>query len=331
MPRPDESPEVTEADATEMRVEPIWTETIGADPILAPPIQAQAIVPHVEPGDLVKRLEAIKETASRAMEENVDFGKIPGTDKPTLLKPGAEKLAVLFKLDPEPENEKRWEENGHLTVVSRTTLYDKESGVRCGTGEAICSTREKKYAKRQAGRKCPVCSKEAIIKGKAEYGGGWICFKKKGGCGEKFPEDQPAIVQQEVGEIDNPDLPDTWNTIDKMASKRSLVAAVLIVTGASAIFTQDLDEQVDAAATSPAFALATGEQSTRLSKALSYLLPPDDQQEAKRAIIGAFNGELYGPAAEAVCAVIRAHKANVDAESMEAQEALNAERDASDG
>lgn len=35
---------------------------------------------------------------------------------------------------------------------------------------------------------CPACGKDAIIKGKAEWGGGWVCFKKKGGCGLKWPE-----------------------------------------------------------------------------------------------------------------------------------------------
>jgi hypothetical protein len=38
--------------------------------------------------------------------------------------------------------------------------------------------------------KCPTCGVNAIIKGKEEYGGGWLCFKKKGGCGDKFTETQ---------------------------------------------------------------------------------------------------------------------------------------------
>lgn len=34
---------------------------------------------------------------------------------------------------------------------------------------------------------CPECGKAGtIIKGSAEYGGGWLCWKKKGGCGAKF-------------------------------------------------------------------------------------------------------------------------------------------------
>jgi len=35
---------------------------------------------------------------------------------------------------------------------------------------------------------CPECGKQTVIKGKAEYGGGWLCWKKKGGCGAKFDE-----------------------------------------------------------------------------------------------------------------------------------------------
>jgi hypothetical protein len=40
---------------------------------------------------------------------------------------------------------------------------------------------------------CPACGKDrAVMAGKAEYGGGWLCFKKKGGCGHKW-QDAPII------------------------------------------------------------------------------------------------------------------------------------------
>ena len=35
---------------------------------------------------------------------------------------------------------------------------------------------------------CPECGKPAIIKGKPEYGGGWLCYKKKDGCGAKWSD-----------------------------------------------------------------------------------------------------------------------------------------------
>lgn len=37
-------------------------------------------------------------------------------------------------------------------------------------------------------RVCPFCGKDTIIKGRAEFGGGWVCYTKKGGCGYKWPE-----------------------------------------------------------------------------------------------------------------------------------------------
>jgi hypothetical protein len=46
-------------------------------------------------------------------------------------------------------------------------------------------------ARRVEGQACPKCGMVgAIIKGKPEYGGGWLCFGKKGGCGAKFDTDQ---------------------------------------------------------------------------------------------------------------------------------------------
>lgn len=42
--------------------------------------------------------------------------------------------------------------------------------------------------------------------------------------------------------VENPDIADVYNTILKMAEKRALVAAILIATSASSMFTQDLED-----------------------------------------------------------------------------------------
>ncbi len=218
----------------------IVDESVGA---LVPVARRELSVrPEVSAQDLVQRLAVIKEAMETAMVRDVDFGVIPGTDKPALYKPGAEKLSVLFQLDVQLENIKLWGPDDHLTVSSKAIVYHAPSGARLGFGEGMCSTRESRYAYRQASRKCPTCGVEAIIKGKAEYGGGWVCFKKKNGCGAKYADDDTAITNQEVGQIDNPALPDAWNTIVKMAEKRARVDAVLAVTGASALFTQDVED-----------------------------------------------------------------------------------------
>lgn len=36
---------------------------------------------------------------------------------------------------------------------------------------------------------CPYCKAQAVIRGKAEFGGGWLCWKREGGCGTKFDAD----------------------------------------------------------------------------------------------------------------------------------------------
>uniref|UniRef100_A0A6M3KI39 Putative Erf family protein n=1 Tax=viral metagenome TaxID=1070528 RepID=A0A6M3KI39_9ZZZZ len=41
---------------------------------------------------------------------------------------------------------------------------------------------------------CPSCGKQAVIKGKPEYGGGYVCWKKEGGCGKKFSEAELATT-----------------------------------------------------------------------------------------------------------------------------------------
>lgn len=199
------------------------------------------VAPVVTAADLVRRLEVIRQAMEQAMERDVDYGVIPGTNKPALLKPGSEKLAALFQLDVQLENEKIWDD-GHLTVISKAVVFHQPTGTRLGSGEGICTTREAKYAWRTQNRKCPMCNVEAIIKGKEEYGGGWVCFKKKDGCGAKFRDGDATIEGQEVGKVPNPDLADSYNTVDKMASKRARIDAVLAVTGASALFTQDVEE-----------------------------------------------------------------------------------------
>ena len=187
----------------------------------------------------------IRSLLSSCMEKDMHYGVIPGCQKPSLWKPGAELLCVLFRLDPQYSDPPRLEREGdHLTVISTCTLWHIPTGQRMGSGQGSCSTRESKYAYRTAARVCPKCGQPAIIKGKEEYGGGWVCFKKKEGCGAKFADEDAAITGQVVGRVANEDLADQENTILKMSNKRALVAAVLNVTAASDIFTQDLEDSI---------------------------------------------------------------------------------------
>lgn len=187
---------------------------------------------------VLERLAVIQDLMRRAMSPSIDFGQIPGTNsKPTLLKPGAEKLCVMFRLVPRYATQQTIQ-GRHLTVGTVCTISDLAGHV-LGEASAICSTKESKYAYRKAERTCPKCGKAAIIKGKEEYGGGWLCWKKKDGCGAQWPDAAPEIASQTVGRVDNDDLEDSYNTVIRIAEKRALIAAVRLVTGSSALFDEE--------------------------------------------------------------------------------------------
>jgi len=190
------------------------------------------------------QVNLIQQVMADVMTEGHHYGVIPGTDKPTLLKPGAEKLGLTFRLAPEFEETVTDMGNGHREYRFKCRLRHIVTGAVVGEGVGSCSTMESKYRWRNAGRVCPTCGKDAIIKGKEEYGGGWICFKKKDGCGAKFKDDDPGITSQVVGRVENADIADIYNTAYKIAKKRAHIDAMLTATAASDIFTQDLDETI---------------------------------------------------------------------------------------
>ena len=195
--------------------------------------------------DIKAQVNLIQHVMKEVMQQDQHYGVIPGTGtKPTLLKAGAEKLCLTFRLDPQYEIEQK-QDGKHLTIMSKCTLWHIPTGQRYGSGMGSCSTLESKYAYRTSKRKCPACGSESIIKGKEEYGGGWVCFKKAGGCGAKFRDDAEEITSQVSGRVPNDDVADQYNTVLKMANKRSLVAAVLNATAASDIFTQDIEDMAE--------------------------------------------------------------------------------------
>lgn len=193
---------------------------------------------------VVKRVEKIREIQRLVMKLDQHYGVVPGTGgKPSLLKPGAELLTLVFQLDPQFALSER-REGDHLECIMTCTIYHAPTGTRLGSGVGSCTTRESKYAWRKGERRCPRCKAPAITKSKFDDCG-WFCFDKKGGCGAKFELRDQAITSQSVERVANPDLPDSHNTIRKMAAKRAHVAAILLVTCASEIFTQDAEDNAD--------------------------------------------------------------------------------------
>lgn len=204
-----------------------------------------AIVPYVEVEDVKRLANIVRALRNDVFRDGHDFGIIPGTgDKPTLLQPGMEKLMRALKLRPEYVEKSRVEDfdSGVIFYRYECRLVEYETGLCVSTAIGSANSRESKWRYRNADRVCPNCGKSTIIKSKAEYGGGWLCFAKKGGCGSKFKDGDPAIEAQAVGKVENPDIFDQMNTIDKVAQKRALGSAIKGAANVSEFFTVDLED-----------------------------------------------------------------------------------------
>lgn len=234
------------------------------------------------------RLEFVRRVMQREMREGEDYGKIPGTgEKPTLLQPGAQKLLMTFNLSVEVKKETLREfPNFHREY--EFILCIKAPNGKTWDGVGTCSTLEKKYRYRKGERVCPRCGKPAIIKGKQEFGGGWICFDKKGGCKAKFPDNAPEIVNQSVEDTEYENPADYWNTVRKMSYKRALVHGAITATNTSELWTQDVEE-AEVGAGSPPAKPKSARTATQARQEKAAATPP----AAAPATTTAKNPELY--------------------------------------
>ena len=176
-----------------------------------------------------------------------DYGILPGTTAVALYKPGAEKLAEFYRLIQRPTVTHRREEwdSGFFHYEVQMDLLSRDSGQVMGTGIGSCNTMEARYRWRIAKLRCPECDAEAIIKGKAEYGGGFVCFERKGGCKAKFADDDTRITEQKLGQVENDDTYTLVNTVLKMAKKRALVDAVVSITRSAGLLVEEGEDDDD--------------------------------------------------------------------------------------
>ena len=134
----------------------------------------------------MRKISQFQQVIQNTLHQNHDYGIIPGTDKPTLLKPGAEKILMMMGLRSEFEivDSTRDFEKGFFQYQVRCKLLKGDTVITEGLG--ACNTREKKYMKMD-----------------------------------------PYTMD---------------NTVLKMAKKRALIDATLLVASLSDIFTQDLED-----------------------------------------------------------------------------------------
>lgn len=150
-------------------------------------------------------LEYNEKLLHELLKEKVDFDRIPGTERPTLLKPGAEMLCKVYGLS-----------KGDMKVTDKTE--DWEHGIFCYTVT------------------CPlvhIASGNIVAVGMGAANSYEVKYRYR----NKYDDETHTKTRTE-----NADPADNINTLIKMAAKRAFVDAVLNATCASRIFTQDLEE-----------------------------------------------------------------------------------------
>ena len=169
----------------------------------------------------IKRFQAL---VQHELIENLDYGIIPGTPRPTLLKPGAEKIAKLLGLSDSYDivaQVEDWDKPLFYYQV-KCRLESISSGILISQGLGSCNSMEARYRYR------------------------WVA-KNKLPEGIQIDTLPKKYQKTETGgfyvyRIDNDDIYTLVNTILKMAKKRALVDATLSAGRLSNIFTQDIED-----------------------------------------------------------------------------------------
>jgi len=163
----------------------------------------------------------IQEIMRAVMKEGIHYGKVPGCgDKPTLLKPGAEKILATFQIAVDPQIESETRTPDEYTVRIRA-VATSPSGRPLGAAVGEASSNEEKYRWRRS-----ICQEEYDATPEDRRR---MAFKKYKGDVSQVPQ-----IRTNVADISN--------TVLKMGVKRAEVAACLQVTAASDIFTQDIED-----------------------------------------------------------------------------------------
>ena len=171
-------------------------------------------------------INRFQQVVRATMIDGHDYGIIPGTQKPTLLKPGAEKIAKLLGLADEYEIMDQQEDWGKpfFRYMVKCRLINIRHGVTVSEGLGECNSMESRYRWRWVWPdEVPASVDKATLAkrtGKSKKTGNpWTQYR-----------------------IENEDIFSQVNTLIKMAKKRSLVDASLSAGRLSDIFTQDLED-----------------------------------------------------------------------------------------
>jgi hypothetical protein len=186
--------------------------------------RSMALAPVQSIEDAVALRAQIVEFTRRIMVAEKDYGVIPGTgSKPTLLKPGAEKLCTHFGLFDSFEIIEKVEDwtgvqhGGEPFFAYTVKCSLTRNGEVISEGVGHCNSWEKKYRFRRVfGNKATEDDKRRGKPIAGKYGTDYL--------------------------ITNDDIFDQVNTLLKMAKKRGLIDATLRAVSASEFYTQDVED-----------------------------------------------------------------------------------------
>lgn len=172
-----------------------------------------------------QKLALVQTFFKEVMVPDQDYGIIQGTDKPTLLKSGAEKLCELYGFAPKVAHveEQSDTDTGFYRARVTVALVHRRTGTVVAEGVGEANTKEGRYRWRWTPEwKLPKGIDISNLQGE----------KRKDKRGREYM----------MYKIENDDPWTLWNTVLKMAKKRALVDAALSATRSSGLFTQDLED-----------------------------------------------------------------------------------------
>ena len=171
--------------------------------------------------EIAGQVRLVKQVMRDLMKEDVHYGVIPGTSKPTLYQAGAQLLNVAFRLQPQYEIVGKELTPDRIYYQVKCTLIHIPSGQTWAEGMGACNSWERKYRYRAVAEK-------KLQEGDKERSVG---VETRGG---KYGSYKVYLIPVDPFDLDN--------TLLKMACKRALVAANINATASSDLFTQDIED-----------------------------------------------------------------------------------------
>lgn len=168
----------------------------------------------------------------------IDWGTIPGVDKPFLKQPGAEKFMFWLNLRPKFIARETEMGGGHLEIVAHVVVFSKKTNEEVFEGpDCSCTTMESNYRFRFAEGLAPASDAE---KERLKSIGAGKFRKKKIWAHGKFQGEEWVWYER----VENPNIHDERNKVRQIGEKRALVKCIRNMGAISEIFTSDPSEWV---------------------------------------------------------------------------------------